>query len=171
MIVTKDREIIITDPCYFAKNMDWGCRDGLGFDFEEYKINLPQFSNYIWLGTGFGDGSGVVLEAPKPQSQYELEEKIIELDKSGNIDNDPLFKKIGKFGVDSGTFGAFFYDEVLKYNPDFAIEVGSWCYTILRDFEGTLYSTTIDDTDEGSEYNFCFNCLVGSGNKSVISLW
>ena len=173
MIVTKDREIIITDPCYFAKDKDWCSNDGLGFfigNDGNCAINLPEFSDYIWINTGFGDGSGRVFKSDKPGNQYELEEKIISLRKHDGQDR--VYKEIGKFGVDSGTFGVFFYDEVLKYYPDFAMEIGSWCYTILKDFEGTVYATSIDDSDEReSELEYCYNYLIGSGNKSFCTIW
>jgi len=172
MIVTKNREIIITDPCYFAKDKDWCSNDGIGFicSGKDNSINLPEFTDYIWVNTGFGDGSGKVFESEKPCSQYELEEKIISLQKTGG--NDQTFKEIGRFGVDSGTFGVFFYDEVLKYYPDFAMEIGSWSYTIIKDFEGTIYSTAIEDGDkQDSELSYCYNYLIGSGNKSFCTIW
>lgn len=168
MTVTEKRDIIITDPCYFVKDKDWGLNTG--FDFEKMKINLPEFSDYIWINTGFGDGSGTVFQSDKVLSQYELEEAIIKLRQEEEL---PNFSELGKFGVDSGTFGAFFYDEVLKYNPDFALDVGSWCYTIIPDFRGAIYNTSLDDSDESTtdDNYYCYNYIIGSGNKSICTIW
>lgn len=166
MTVADKRAIIITDPCYFAKDKDWG----EGFNYETLTINLPEFSDYIWINTGFGDGTGSVFLSEKAYSQYELEETIIKLRKK---EEEKLFTKIGKFGVDSGTFGAFFYDEVLKYYPDFALDIGSWCYTVIPDFRGALYDTALDESDESSNEDdyYCYNYIIGSGNKSICTVW
>lgn len=166
MTAAEKRAIIITDPCYFVKDKDWGT----GFDYETMTINIPGFTDYIWINTGFGDGSGRVFLSNKPFSQYELEETIISLRK-GEENKD--FVDIGKFGVDSGTFGAFFLDEVLKYYPDFTLDVGSWCYTVLPDFRGALYETSLDESDENSEDEdyYCYNYIIGSGNKSICTIW
>ena len=166
MTVADKRAIIITDPCYFAKDKDWG----EGFNFEKMIINLPEFTDYVWINTGFGDGSGNVFLSNKAFSQYELEEAIIDIRKEKERKE---FINAGKFGVDSGTFGAFFYDEVLKYNPDFALDVGSWCYTIIPDFRGAIYETSLDESDENSEGDeyYCYNYIIGSGNKSICTTW
>ena len=168
MTVAEKRAIIITDPGYFAKDKDWG----EGFNFETMTITLPDFSDYVWINTGFGDGTGKVFMSNKSFSQYELEETIIKLRKGKELEE--RFFNAGKFGVDSGTFGAFFYDEVLKYYPDFALDIGSWCYTIIPDFCGAIYETALDDSDEevnDNENYYCYNYLIGSGNKSICTIW
>ena len=167
MIVEKGRTIIIADPCHFAKDEDWGDMEN-GFNYDNYTINLPQFSDYIWINTGFGDGSGNVFIGAKPLCQYELEDVIIKLRKGESVDD---FDKLGTIGVDSGCFGVFYYDEVLKYNPDFSLDVGSWCYTIITDFEGVVDYTQLDDSDEGGEGDYCYNYIIGSGNKSICTTW
>lgn len=168
MIVDSNRALIITDPCYFALDKDWGSE--YGFDYDNMTIQVPEITDYIWINTGFGDGSGHVFISENSYSQYELEEAIINLRKeSSELFDD--FRKLGRFGVDSGTFGVFFYDEVLKYNPNFAIEVGSWSYSVVPDFMGAIYDTAIDDTDESSEDTYCYNYLIGSGNKSICTVW
>lgn len=164
MKVEKGRRIIITDPCYFAKDSDWDSK----FDFNKFRILSPEFSDYVWVNTGFGDGTGKVFTSESPKSQYELEEIIIKLRNGEDIEG---FNSVGSFGVDSGTFGVFYYDEVLRYYPDFAIEIGSWCYTIIDDFEGVIYDTSIDDNDERHEGCYCYNYLIGSGNKSICTIW
>ncbi len=167
MKVTEKRAIIITDPSYFVKDSDWGT----GFNFDRREINLPDFTNYVWINTGFGDGTGKVFTTDKALSQYELEEAIIGLRKTDGILEG--YRDLGRFGVDSGTFGAFYYDEVLKYYPDFALDIGSWCYTIVPDFLGSIYETSLDESDESSEESgyYCYNYLIGSGNKSICTIW
>lgn len=160
------RSIIITDPCCFVKDEDWGS----GFDLDNYTINVPEFSDYVWKSTGFGDGKGKVYLSDKPYSQYELEEIIIDFRKSKPHQD---FRDLGSFCVDSGTFGAFFYDEVLEYYPNFALDVGSWCYTVIPDFNGAIFDTALDESDENSEEDnyYCYNYIIGSGNKSICTVW
>lgn len=82
--------IIITDPCYFAKDEDWND----GFITQEYLINPDLgFTDYIWIYTGFGDTTGVVLSSENEERQ------------------------LGTFGVDSGSYGVFYLSEVESYNP------------------------------------------------------
>ena len=45
---------------------------------------------------------------------------------------------LGRFGVDSGTFGIFYLSEVLKYNPNFLRDHGAWLYTIVPNFTGSI---------------------------------
>lgn len=152
----KNRTIIITDPCYIAKDKDWGN----GINYSNYSISLPQFTDYLWSHTGFGDGTGEVFLTYKPLSQLELEGAIL-------TENTGPFKSIGDFSVDSGSYGVFYYDEVLDYNPDFAMEIGSWCYTVIPDFTGAVYFTSLSNDEEGHvEVNY----IIGSGNKSFFTL-
>lgn len=143
--------LIITDPCYFAKEEDWG--EGKVFDYNEYCIRDLGFTKFVWMPTGFGDGSWGVYGTEKIMSQIELEEhskEVIETIDDNNGDNSnvnteirlhKLLKQempIGQFCVDSGTFGVFYLDEVLKYNPSFLSDLGDWCYTIIPDFIGAV---------------------------------
>lgn len=166
-MIVDNRTLIITDPGYISLDNDWGN----GFNFENLTISVPEITDYIWVPTGFGDGTGTVFTSDKSSSQYELEEIIINLRKDPEDVKD--FVNLGEFGVDSGTFGVFFYDEILKYNPNFSMEIGSWCYTIVPHFSGVIYDTAIDDSDEDSdsEYSYCYNYLIGSGNKSICTIW
>ena len=166
-MIVDNRTLIITDPGYISLDNDWGN----GFNFENLTVSVPEITDYIWVPTGFGDGTGIVFTSDKSFSQYELEETIINLRK--DPDNVKDFINLGEFGVDSGTFGVFFYDEILKYNPNFSMEIGSWCYTIVPNFSGVIYDTAIDDSDEDSdsEYSYCYNYLIGSGNKSICTIW
>ena len=71
-------DIIITDPCYIAKDEDWG----ESFDYKNLKIDNDFFHNYIWKPTGTGDGMWPVLSTNKILGQIELEthiNKVIDL--------------------------------------------------------------------------------------------
>ncbi len=165
----KEKDIIITDPCYIAKSKDWGSV----FDWEAYKINAPEFTNYIWTYTGQGDGSWMILEPSEILNRVETEKFISGYNEAltnfnlGDIDSIcklqnymKSYNYLGRFGVDSGTFGVFYLQEVLAYNPNFLRDHGVWLYTIVRDFTG---SVMLQFGDNG------FNIL-GVGNKTFCSI-
>ncbi len=162
-----NKDIIITDPCYIAHKADWGT----SFDWNTYKI--PSFSDYLWDYTGCGDGSWEIVELNDILNRVELEKFIdnyedslinfsmsslesrIELRKYMNMS-----KHVGRFSVDSGSFGVFCLDEVLKYNPTFLRDHGIWLYTIIKDFTGTVQ---IQNKDNGFS-------ILGLGNKTFCSI-
>ena len=172
------RSIIITDPCYFANDSDWG----EGFDYESLIINDSLgFSNYVWEPTGTGDGSWVVYGLNSIKGQIELEDHINKVRHSlgiykndinvrNRIDLHKLLQEespVGRFCVDSGTFGIFYLDEVLKYCPSFLADTGEWCYTIIPDFIGLVeVDGAITGSDEGDFRDFC---IKGIGNKTFYS--
>ncbi len=168
-IEVKGRDIIITDPCYIAKRGDWGKT----FNWELYNIGAPEFTDYIWTYTGQGDGSWMIVGLDKILNRVEVEKFVKGYEKSlkefdiNNIDSvvklsDYMKKQsyLGRFGVDSGTFGVFYLDEVLKYNPDFLRDHGIWLYTIIPDFIGSVMLQFKDGS---------FNIL-GVGNKTFCSI-
>jgi hypothetical protein len=125
----KEKDLIITDPCYIALDKDWG----ESFNYDDYVIDSPEFSQYMWESTGYGDGSPKVLNVPSQTTPEEYINDLVELDED---DKDI----IGKCAVDSGTFGVFILEEVLKYNPDFLDELSKSCYHIVRNFSGIVYT-------------------------------
>ena len=166
--------IIITDPCYIAKDNDWDCND-TGFNWETSKINPALgFTDYIWRETKVGDGRWKVSEMNRVMSQIELEKFVEDIEeayynfyKTSNIDNQIKLeeligsrKTIGRFCVDSGTFGVFKLDEVLNYHPEFLSSYGEWCYTIVENFVG--------DVNFYEDSNNLIHIL-GVGNKSFYS--
>lgn len=168
-IEVKEKDLIITDPCYIAKKEDWGKL----FDYESYTIKSPEFTDYIWTYTGQGDGNWMITEPSEILNRVEAEKFIngfsfaIKYFKNGDInsiiDLEKFMKKqtiLGRFSVDSGSFGVFYLDEVLKYNPNFLRDHGVWLYTIIEDFTG---SVQLQFKDGG------FNIL-GVGNKTFCSL-
>ena len=126
------KDLIITDPCYIAKDEDWG----ESFNWEDYCIE--PFSEYEWEATGYGDGSPKVFSIPTYYNPDDFLEKM-----SGEDDEEleDLKEYIGECGVDSGSFGVFLLDEVLKYNhnPKFLDSLPKNCYCIIRNFTGTVY--------------------------------
>lgn len=168
-IEVKEKDIIITDPCYIAKRGDWGTV----FNWEFYKVESPEFTDYIWTYTGQGDGSWMVIEMDKILNRGDTEKFIEGYEKSlkdfkyGDINSvvnlSKYIKKqsyLGRFGVDSGTFGIFYLSEVLKYNPNFLRDHGAWLYTIVPNFTGSIMLQFKDNN---------FNIL-GIGNKTFCSI-
>ena len=134
------KDLIITDPCYIAKDADWG----ESFNWEDYCIE--PFSEYEWEDTGYGDGSPKVFSIP---TYYNNPDDFLE--KMGEADNEELEELedqkeyIGECGVDSGSFGVFLLDEALNYNPKFLDSLPKNCYCIIRNFTGTVYSAYDDE--------------------------
>lgn len=164
-----NKDIIITDPCYIANRNDWGTI----FDYEVYKISNPIFTNYLWSYTGCGDGSWEVLGLSEILNRVELEKFINGFEESlvnfsvGDLKSREEFRKfiersnrLGRFSVDSGTYGIFDLEEVLKYDPSFLRDHGIWLYTIIPNFTGTVQIQSKDNN---------FNIL-GLGNKTFCSV-
>lgn len=131
-MIVKNKDLIITDPCYFAKRDDWGN----SFDYDNYIISCPGFSQYEWEETGYGDGSPKLYNVP---TNYDLSQFKVPANKWNDVE------LIGECGVDSGTFGVFLLDEVLKYNPEFIEKLPENCYSIINNFSGTVYPGYDDD--------------------------
>lgn len=164
--------IIITDPCYIAENKDWGN----GFNYNNMTISeeVGFSDNYIWEDTGIGDGRWKVSKLKNILGLLELEKFIDDIEEAyynlydnPSIENQINLEKlvnqretIGRYCVDSGTFGVFYLDEVLKYKPDFLVEHGDWCYTIIKDFIGDVNVYT----DSREQKHF-----LGIGNKTFYS--
>jgi hypothetical protein len=164
-----NKDIIITDPCYIANRNDWGTV----FDWNTYKISNSNFTNYLWDYTGRGDGSWEVIGLKEILNRVELEKFIDGFETSLNNfsindlkSREELRKyiekseRLGRFSVDSGTFGVFCLDEVLKYDPTFLRDHGIWLYTIINNFTGTIQI-------QNRENNFN---ILGLGNKTFCSI-
>lgn len=164
-----NRDIIITDPCYIANRGDWGTT----FNYETYKISNPIFTNYIWDCTKRGDGSWEVVGLKDILNRVELENFIDGFENSltrfyiSDLESREELRKyiekserLGRFSVDSGTYGVFDLEEVLKYNPVFLRDHGIWLYTIIKNFTGTIQI-------QNKENNFN---ILGLGNKTFCSI-
>jgi len=133
------KDIIITDPCYIAKDEDWG----ESFNWEDYCIE--PFSEYEWEDTGYGDGSPKVFSIPTYYNPDDFLEKMGEADDEELEELEDQKEYIGECGVDSGSFGVFLLDEALNYNPKFLDSLSKSCYCIVRNFTGTIYSAYDDE--------------------------
>ena len=163
--------IIITDPCYFAKDEDWG--EDSNFDYVTSEISSPEFTKYVWVNTGIGDGTWKVIQMKDILCQRDLEDHILKVQECFDSDiskvtNQLKLEKlfglrtpIGTVGVDSGSFGVFYLNEVLKYNPNFLADIDSSCYTIIKDFTGLIDTMKIE-----SNINSDLSVIMGIGNKS-----
>ena len=133
------KDLIFTDPCYIAKDKDWG----KSFNWEDYCIK--PFSEYEWEATGYGDGSPKVFSIPTYYDPETFLEKLTGDDEGERDEVLNLMETIGECGVDSGTFGVFLLDEALNYNPKFLDSLPKNCYCIIRNFTGTVYSAYDDE--------------------------
>lgn len=133
------KDLIITDPCYIAKDADWG----ESFNWENYCIE--PFSEYEWEDTGYGDGSPKVFSIPTYYNPDDFLEKMGEADDEELEELEDQKEYIGECGVDSGSFGVFLLDEALSYNPKFLDSLPKNCYCIIRNFTGTVYSAYDDE--------------------------
>jgi hypothetical protein len=115
-------DVVITDPCYFMRSSsDWDECD-CGQCLERLGLSSVRFYSN---STGVGDGTW-------------------------NVRNLVVRKeKIGTFSADSGQIGAFYLEDVLKYNPKFLTKHRRLdrLALILRNFTGEIgffYSPTSD---------------------------
>ena len=133
------KDLIVTDPCYIAKDADLG----ESFNWEDYCIE--PFSEYEWEETGYGDGSPKVFSIPTYYNPDDFLEKMGEADDEELEELEDQKEYIGECGVDSGSFGVFLLDEALSYNPKFLDSLPKNCYCIIRNFTGTVYPAYDDE--------------------------
>ena len=104
----------------------------------EYGENLEALNICTYITSGHGDeiGSDVVsLDTPK---------------------------KLGEFCSDSCMVSIMSLAEVREYNPEFDKELGKYCYTIIKNFEGEVELFEMKE-DDGTDQRLYF---VGKGNKN-----
>lgn len=105
-----DGDIIITDPCYVARDSDWD-EDACGYGSEMQRLGLD---HSMTRDTLYGDWGCTVYD-----------------DNTGG--------KLGEFCADAGMVGVFLLDEVLAYNPSFDYhKEKDWTTTWIKDFKGTV---------------------------------
>ena len=65
---------------------------------------------------------------------------------------------LGKFCSDSGMVSIMSLKELKRYNPDYMDELSEGCYTIIKDFKGSIQKVDIKN-DENQYWAF-----IGEGN-------
>lgn len=136
-----DGDIIITDPCYFMKDADWGRYGSYGDHLECFGIQ-----HYMTRDTIYGDWSCTVFDTDTK-------------------------KELGQFCADAGLVTVASLDEVLMYNPHFNYhETKPWTTTIIRDFKGVVQFIVkeVKYIDAGERYTDFEVRVVGHGvNKAT----
>lgn len=148
--------IIITDPIYIIKDTDFD-KEYSDFNINKKKMSSKYFSDYLWESdnntlNGFTEKTYGVYKT-NTYSQLDLESTIDSvMDTINEIsftslntesimkleDLSKIYTRIGRYQTESGTFGVFYLSEVLKYNPTFLSDYGSWCFTVIEDFVGNI---------------------------------
>ena len=70
-------------------------------------------------------------------------------------------KKLGEFCSDSCMVSIMSLAEVREYNPEFDKELGKYCYSIIKNFEGEVELFEMEE-DDGTDQRLYF---VGKGKK------
>ena len=84
MIEVNNRSLIITDPCYIAKDEDWG--SSFDWDTDEIDSSLG-FSDYLWVPSGYGDGSPDVFEIDRDINLYRYFDELAEARENNDDDS------------------------------------------------------------------------------------
>jgi len=138
----ENKTLIITDPSYIAKDENWGTE----FDWDVNTITEPEITDYVWVSSGYGDGSPEVFELERDVCIDEYFEDLgkARKDMDDETENELLSIRnvIGEYGIDSGTMCVMILDEALSYNPDCLEDLPETCYCIIDDFTGTIESFT-----------------------------
>lgn len=126
-------DIIITDPCYIAKD-----NDRPEFLDNAYEDTNHPIKTFIERGTLYGDWSCTTFDT---------------------IQNKP----IGHFCADASWVGVFVLSEVLNYNPNFNYHTERpWTTTLIKDFDGDVWFEVEEQYDEEYGYDYSVH-VIGKG--------
>lgn len=168
-----NESILITDPCYIADDEEWEEE----FDYTDCVISTDRISNYLWIPTGFGDGSFSIEQMiGNVASKQELIDYVEDLEdaeysfyENTSKENEKILnelsketKRIGDFCVDSGTFCAFLLKDIEKNYPGFFKEYkkSNKIFSVIHNFTGTIDYFT----DKRGQ-----NHIIGIGNISFFT--
>ena len=142
------KDLVITDPCYFAKGEDWGEM----FNWWEDFCIEDSFTEYEWEQTGYGNGSPKVFSIPTYYDPSDYVKKMREDDEETMNELLSLRNDIGQCKVDSGSFGVFLLEEILAYNSDIFYKLPEHYYCIIGNFTGEV--SLVYDKDECAHFIF-----------------
>jgi len=127
-------DIIITDPCYIAKENEWPDYLDDAYDNEDHPLRT-----FIERGTIYGDWSCTTFDTVNS------------------------WKPIGNFCADAGWVGVFDLSEVLAYNPNFNYHIERpWTTTLIKNFDGTVWFEVDEHYDEDYGYEYSVH-VIGKG--------
>lgn len=156
-----DGDIIITDPCYIVKDMDYSDQPTWGqfhpyksiyeypdynketMSSEMYNVNEDAFNKSYekWVNEHKDDWDicdcGSNMEA-LGINNYMTRDTLYG-DWSCTTFNTDTGERIGEFCADAGLISVFNLSEVLAYNPEFNYHINrKWTTTLIKDFKGTV---------------------------------
>lgn len=130
--------IIITDPCYFSTDEDWGN----SISYEEMSIDNEKFSDYLMEYTGIGDGTWDVFSLNYTSKKSKLTSLLENIYEEEEYEDKLIGEPIGQISADSGITGVFYLSDVLEYNPEFSNELDKLkqdgCATVIDNFNGEV---------------------------------
>ena len=184
-----DGDIIITDPCYFMKELDESTRpkredfmldDYSSLTLEKYQEDYARWADACrawdranpsdWEKTNYGVGMSVL-----GFTKYMVRDTLYG-DWSCTTYDTLTKKELGTFCADAGTVGVFCFNDIMAYNPDWKDNAG--LTTLIKDFKGTVqfvvtehhgvYSYDIGDNikagDSWTDYRVT---VVGKGTNRI----
>lgn len=173
----KNKNLVITDPCYLDDIMNGGDekkfhgRDEYwskflsGWDYKDFNGNLSKkfnFTTNIACDTKYGDWSCTAYYVDFDPRDIKTFEDLVKYSKEVTKDN----KGFGDFCADSGMVCVVSSDEVMEFNPYFF----EWaflhrhCVTMVKEFTGTV--GVIDIVNENSKYHDVHRLLYGIADKT-----
>ena len=104
----------------------------------EYGENLEALKIFTYITSGNGD---------------EFASDVISLDAP---------ERFGEFASDSCMVSVMLLSEVRQYNFDFDKDLGQYCYTVIKDFDGEVQLFEMEECDDNGQRVY----FMGKGNKN-----
>ena len=165
-----DGDIIITDPCYFMKELDESTRpareefmldDYSSISDEQYQEDYARWAEACrawrnvnpsdWEKTNCGTNMSVL-----GFKKYMVRDTLYG-DWSCTTYNTLTKKEMGTFCADAGTVGVFCLNDIMAYNPDWKNDTG--LATLIKDFKGTVQFVV-------TEHHGVYSSDIGSNIKA-----
>lgn len=172
----KNKNLVITDPCYLDNMMD-GVDDCKLHGRKEYwekflkgnwnddwSENLSRFgfTTNIARDTKYGDWSCTAYYVDFDPREIKTFDDLVKYSKEVTKGNNGF----GIFCADAGMVCVVSTDELKEFNPHFFewAFLHKHCVTVVKNFTGTV--GVIDITDENSKYNDVHRILYGIADKT-----